>query len=516
MLITEDVPTEILEKILLNVDLQGVARCCQVCRRFHDIIVNSISIQYRLELAVDGFTDGPPGGLTVGDRLRALRDRRKNWMTMQPTSRKVVFSQDRDYASPARVVRMGAPSRGISEKESVYTGFTVETSRWNAEEDVLVFELESPSESSTPHLRFLSLATQESHSKAFKHTVAFDEFPNYSDGCTVMLWEVFYSYIGFMTRTRTGDVDSLAVYDWKSGTFILTVTSEDSFGYIFPSERYLLLVYLDEDLSPEFATMSAVDLLKVQKQGGDSGLPIEFFVDTLDTNIITCHFLTCYFRLLNASRGLSVQIYFSPKVWHPQGHDTQVPFHVGDSRLLALYFNTDDDDGVAMFIPCATIMWHIEQAEADPSKDRVEWSGLGVTGTRIVGHGQIYHDNFCGMTAFVQQNTFGPTLSVPMYLYNFTPSFVRKCLADTSVGRAPPGVEYSSQSECNDPRFGSRQGMVTKLPAYRVEIPLRLLVHPTHPNDLKMTGVVPWDDGLVIFFRPVDPNQQREYHILSF
>ncbi|KAH8101209.1 hypothetical protein BXZ70DRAFT_934960 [Cristinia sonorae] len=532
MFTIEDVPTEIIEKIFLTADLQGLARCRQVCRRFNDIVSNSTLIQYRLELAADGLVDGPPGGLTVGERLQALHARRNAWATMQPTSTRVVYSDNRDYAcsfgrncfahhrpgdttAQTQVAQIAAPSRGIPEKEWLFKEESV-SAWWNLDEDLLLFQTYIPFEQ-TCQFRFLSRTAQDNHPKAAKHTVLFNEFPGYNADAELESWEVAYDYVGLMlSGLDQPNIYSLSFYNWKTGVFFLNVVSTYSFDYVYVSERYLILLYLEDILSRGYATISVVDLLKIQKQATDVGHPVELHIANLDATTTVCQL-----QLLNASHGHTIHIYMSHRTWRPQGPDAHVPFYVGDSRLLVFYVDALDEEGVITVVPLSTILRRIELAEADPKENhRVKWSDWGSEGTRIVGHKQMFVDtNFCGMIAVVAGGLDPSSDSSPTatYLYNFTPSTVRKYAADKAMGTAPPEVEYSTRSVYQSSFDAGGEGqLVTELPACRVEIPPRLLQHPTRPNDFTMTGVIPGDDCLVMLFRPLDTDQQREYHILSF
>ena len=46
------------------------------------MISGSTALQYHMELGVEGYVDGGPGGLCTSDRLRLLRERRVRWMRL--------------------------------------------------------------------------------------------------------------------------------------------------------------------------------------------------------------------------------------------------------------------------------------------------------------------------------------------------------------------------------------------------------------------------------------------------
>ena len=64
----------------------------QVCKQLHALVISSVTLQYRIELAVDGLVDGPPGGPipTTAARLDQLLERRAAWRGLHPRRRAAV------------------------------------------------------------------------------------------------------------------------------------------------------------------------------------------------------------------------------------------------------------------------------------------------------------------------------------------------------------------------------------------------------------------------------------------
>lgn len=62
----------------------------KVCRSIRAIIDDSVELQYRIELTLDGMIDGPPSPVIVGDRLARLRALRRAWATLDWSSNIVV------------------------------------------------------------------------------------------------------------------------------------------------------------------------------------------------------------------------------------------------------------------------------------------------------------------------------------------------------------------------------------------------------------------------------------------
>ncbi|KZT37216.1 hypothetical protein SISSUDRAFT_1048754 [Sistotremastrum suecicum HHB10207 ss-3] len=76
-------PNEIFELILFDLDVRTLVRCKNLSRRFLDIIGNSVTLTYKIELYKDGLED-LPSNHSIAQKLQKLRDRRHSWATMQP------------------------------------------------------------------------------------------------------------------------------------------------------------------------------------------------------------------------------------------------------------------------------------------------------------------------------------------------------------------------------------------------------------------------------------------------
>ncbi|CAL1702844.1 unnamed protein product [Somion occarium] len=82
-----NIPLELLIEILKCLDYRTVLNCSQVCKEFHQIIKDSLELQYKIELEADGMIDGPRtvGSWSTSERLQLLLDRRARWRTLDWT-----------------------------------------------------------------------------------------------------------------------------------------------------------------------------------------------------------------------------------------------------------------------------------------------------------------------------------------------------------------------------------------------------------------------------------------------
>lgn len=82
-------PTEVLLKILLQLDVPTAYSCQSVNRWFHSLYQTSLELQYALECEIAGVDDNPFCQLPVPTRLEMLRARESAWSSLDPIFTKV-------------------------------------------------------------------------------------------------------------------------------------------------------------------------------------------------------------------------------------------------------------------------------------------------------------------------------------------------------------------------------------------------------------------------------------------
>ncbi|KAJ7667391.1 hypothetical protein B0H17DRAFT_253635 [Mycena rosella] len=86
-----DLPQEILLEVLTLLDGKSLLLSCpSVCRLWKNIIDSSTDIQYTLELWADGFIVGASGNSSAVEKLKALHERRRAWLSLNWSSRTVI------------------------------------------------------------------------------------------------------------------------------------------------------------------------------------------------------------------------------------------------------------------------------------------------------------------------------------------------------------------------------------------------------------------------------------------
>ncbi|KAH8101760.1 hypothetical protein BXZ70DRAFT_1007009 [Cristinia sonorae] len=256
-----DLPNEILEKILLQTDLTTISQCryiSKVSKAFNEVISGSISILYKLELAVDGFQDGNIDGMNVAERLEALRSRRSAWAAMQPAfKRKITMGRHAlvditrghfawlDDEKALHVLQIPSVFRGIPEKEWVVQGAVggiLANARSRAsmdpDEDILLIA-EHRRDLNRWVLSIRSLTTGEHRPEAEEA-----DLPSFiADWGAELKPTVYRDYVGleYVEDKDYNDEFYRYIYNWKTGEVLLSLYG-DAVDFTFVSEEYLLVL----------------------------------------------------------------------------------------------------------------------------------------------------------------------------------------------------------------------------------------------------------------------------------
>ncbi|PIL34956.1 hypothetical protein GSI_02743 [Ganoderma sinense ZZ0214-1] len=117
-----DLPDDVLILVFSSLYGQDVARCIPVCRRVSDLIHGNLSLQYSLELAINGMVDGEYNTLPMSDRLQRLRQYSSDFKSgafhrQDLTAHSDYLRQDREQIPwPRRLIVGPKPSGAITTK----------------------------------------------------------------------------------------------------------------------------------------------------------------------------------------------------------------------------------------------------------------------------------------------------------------------------------------------------------------------------------------------------------------
>ncbi|KAH8077404.1 hypothetical protein BXZ70DRAFT_703436 [Cristinia sonorae] len=456
------------------------------------------TVQNRVE--IDGFEDGPPGGMDVAQRLEALRRRRMAWATMQFTTREVISQRDQGHLvvySGRSIILHGETQLCIKQFPSAYRGGSPREWRvdildtmldlavdWS--QDLLViFEKRECTPEDPPYFRLLAASTGQGHPTALQPQLpipalrSFDMEGEIRNGVIVA-----GEYVGIQVEEGT---ERLLVYNWKSSVLVLDTEGYVAFGYTFLAEHYLLLVHPDEEGST--LRISVIDLRKQ--------------LDTPEVNLFDLH-MACQLLLPEFTSGAPYQV--NTQQLGVQSRRSNIPF-VAKNHLVKIELLYNEEEA-ALLIPESTILRYLQSV--DSSERIVSWEEWSRYGCRLFNTLDLdFSPNTNGMSAIVSDGFPAPTIT----LYDFSPIGVRKYLHDVKAGTAAPGMTYSKSSEYIqyiDP--GDESRLLTTLPARCVEIPPEHLPHPIYGNN--PLDIILSDDMITLFYRLDDGSQ--EYHVLTF
>ncbi|KAH8107703.1 hypothetical protein BXZ70DRAFT_6237 [Cristinia sonorae] len=506
----QGLPNELLESILLEADIQSIARCRQVSKTLGEIITNSKPIQYKIELAIDGFEDGPadfPWG--TSERLDALRSRRLAWAKMQPMALRVINARTPkwqmasrnhitwiDDAAKFHVLQIPSVFRGIPEREwviepGVVNMVAADDAAVDPDEDLLVVLEKRGIRNWVLSLR--SLSTGEYHPEAERSEIPVnDMYGSRTNGNGV---RVFRDYMGIHFQCET--TGKLEIYNWRTGKLILNLAMKPPFGYVFLSEEYLLIPHTDA----EGGILSVFQI-------DDFGRAEERHIADLIPEI--------QLRLPKGknpgSFGLELP---QPRQWHK----VKVPFHSGPDYLVAItaYYHAAALEATTVIIPVSTIR-HLIAGERRLSQKPLEWFQWGTSGSRLIHTDPVLiYPQVNGMTAIIQQSHLDTKVT---HLYNFGTLGYWKHLRDAAALRAPPEVQAHGVSWYHGSANFDDSPIMTLLLARRVRIDHWF--HQCRPVDREdsrwVKDVLLGDDCIIVEFE-VDPphsHGHHQYQIFSF
>jgi hypothetical protein len=229
----------------------------KTCKRFNEVISNSVPLQYHIELGAHGMVDGPPGIDGMGgplNRLEALRAFQQAWMTFTPRTIVVQknlqiykavaawglplkgceFSGSRwiDASVDCRLEIVEAPSilRGINMDGPTVSQVTVDAGivalTVDHQQDLLV-TVGAYRDNRELRITLQSLKTRGYHPEAILPTLEHEYSPldGYPESCRIFSVKISGVTLGLFLQLcgpyREILESSLYIWNWKTGESIL-------------------------------------------------------------------------------------------------------------------------------------------------------------------------------------------------------------------------------------------------------------------------------------------------------
>ncbi|KAH8985373.1 hypothetical protein EDB92DRAFT_1802543 [Lactarius akahatsu] len=271
-----NLPVKILSEVLVLLDHLSILRCSAACRQLHALVAASLNLQYRIELAAEGFIDGPPGGpaSTAAARMDLLLERRVAWRVMRPRRRAAVALAGRcnayelagglfakaveEHGAARRLVASWLPSNSADETRLVVDdlGVRIKDFALDPAQDLIVL-LEHPPAvglSASPsaayagtdicvHLRKLSAGAVAPH-PAVKVSVLCRRSPGPVRGCMIQIVEDVVGMYFWMP------LHGVLIWNWMAGeelvVRLLAPTLRRIWDFSFLSPRAYMVTTLKD------------------------------------------------------------------------------------------------------------------------------------------------------------------------------------------------------------------------------------------------------------------------------
>ncbi|KAI0772792.1 hypothetical protein BD413DRAFT_34230 [Trametes elegans] len=392
-----NLPPELLTGILLQLDLQSLLRCRQVCTLLKDLMDQDVRLQYQVELGAAGMEDGPPGTLTAAERLRMLKARQAAWDRLAWTSREEIpMCQGGVWELYGGVLAQGEGSRtlvfrqlpsairGIQEREWRLEDVGVNIRDFGmdpAQDLLLIIENRIERNSMTCSAHFKSLSTGEAHPSAPRPAVLTHVPQRGRYSYTI---QIAKELVGILMTSSDEDHSEFVIWNWKTGHRRLCMIGSDLSSFAFLTSRYILLtslptMELDDNnvFHGDDPRLLVIDLDRMSDQ-----CELEF--SDLD---YLCAFH--YPALADNFATISMSIRSDPAPdWKPDPA-LKVPFHV--ARQERLFVTTlwvvEGNMHILPFIslvPSSTFLSCIRTIAPEETGRVFEWSEWGPAGSRLI------------------------------------------------------------------------------------------------------------------------------------
>ncbi|KAI0292051.1 hypothetical protein B0F90DRAFT_1773117 [Multifurca ochricompacta] len=244
------VPAEIILRILEYLDIPTLLTCLQVCRRFHDIVANSITLQYNITLLAHGMHDNTQEDEELAWTNHETIDLQDLWKPYVSDGYLVFQAKERDAPvhGPTRLVVFQLPSalRGIQARRwTLDFDFSASFYIVDVARDLLVISCaESHNHQDLrPHLHLQCLSTGDQHTlsqtdgiiRLPEHRVPFGNFIEF---CRIQ-----GDHLALVAASE--QETSLVVWNWHSGIVIAElVLPQPFYGYSFLDDLHLVVAAL--------------------------------------------------------------------------------------------------------------------------------------------------------------------------------------------------------------------------------------------------------------------------------
>ncbi|KAJ4490426.1 hypothetical protein J3R30DRAFT_3278775 [Lentinula aciculospora] len=385
-------PTELVVKILEELDAFSLVRCRSVCRLLRDIIAETARLTYDIELAIAEQEDGTSCSLSAMEKLDLLRNQQARWVELKWSSQKRyplntaglwelfgnVLAQNTLDGSFV-FVQLPSEYRKIPEREwrvKPNTPRFVRDFGMDPSQDLLVL-IETPrrfagtiSRYHRIHIRSMSTATRHPLATGtgfIKHLQSSLDI-SYSIQISMDFLAIFFHAAGL-------SVNEIVIWEWKSGLMKLHLTGRELRSFCLLSERHILLSLITNQPDGE----DQAELLVVDFEKEENHKQSYFDIT---------HGFKLSLPVFHPSVGLrsfTVRSDPSPS-WSPRP-DLEAPFHKAqDAQIFvaSIWVQKNTLRHLTLLIPRSTLLQNMDLSGPMSNESTLAWEAWGPHGSRLM------------------------------------------------------------------------------------------------------------------------------------
>ncbi|KAJ3746332.1 hypothetical protein DFH05DRAFT_1484752 [Lentinula detonsa] len=385
-------PTELIIGVLTELDVLSLVKCKAVCRQLHDIIAETTSFTYEIELAIAEQDDGTNCSLSVMEKLELLRNSQARWAELKWSSQRRYYMQgaglwelfgnvlaQNTSGGSFDFVQLPSESRKIPERKWMVKPDTPRLVRdfgMDPSQDLLVL-IELPQWSAgrmdRPHriyMRSMSTATKHpltTGSGLIEHSF-YDPNTSYSIKISLDVLAIFFH------ATNNPSVNEFVIWEWKTGHKKLHLVGDEFGSFCLLSERHVLLSLISE--LPD--GYDQAELLVVDFEQED------YHKKTI---VDITHGFKLSLPVFHSSvllRSFAISSDPSPS-WAPQS-DLKAPFHASqDAKIFvaSIWVQKDALRHLILLIPQNTLLRHKNLLGPISNESTLAWEAWGPQGSRM-------------------------------------------------------------------------------------------------------------------------------------
>ncbi|KAF8523362.1 hypothetical protein BU17DRAFT_86107 [Hysterangium stoloniferum] len=218
-IVLQDLPDELIIKILQASDVSGVLHIPSTCHILHEIVQHSLILQYKIQLFAYGLEDtGSNSKLGLAAKFSEARTLTQNWAYLQFRETETI---DFTWCTPT----IGdVSSYGIRDDPQhimiTRIGFIRHRSLSNLVA-VVYLPAQHPGSPSLEHeIRLLTMDTSVPHPRADHDTLRYAPHFN-NTGYNICLIQINQDYLALFTRHNYTDVQEIFIWNWRTGKLVI-------------------------------------------------------------------------------------------------------------------------------------------------------------------------------------------------------------------------------------------------------------------------------------------------------